>query len=155
MARIDLHTATLTPCDARTAITITNDADGSAQRDAVRRADDTAIAIPFPKFNDGRGFSLANILRRQHRFTGELRATGHVLPDQAIHLLRAGFDTVDISDPAALPDWQAALGRYRGSYQSALGNPGELRRDARRNAGGTAAVRTGDDALAGLAAHAP
>ena len=155
MARIDLTSASLTNDDiAAAAITIANDADYAAQRNAVERADGRAIAIPFPKFNDGRGFSLANVLRRQHRFTGELRATGHVLPDQAIHLLRAGFDTVEIADSSALPAWQAALGRYRGNYQSALRNPAELRRNAHRTTS-AAAIRAADRAQAQLAAHAP
>ena len=145
MARIDLTSATLVNdgC-ADTSLAITNDADLAARSDAVEHANGRAIAIPFPKFNDGRGFSLANVLRRQHRFTGELRASGHVLPDQAIHLLRAGFDTVEITDPAALPAWQAALGRYRGNYQSALRNPGELRRDARRTVADAVAIHAAD-----------
>lgn len=156
MARIDLKTATLvTDNYDDNALVISNDADAFTQHDTVERAGTDAISIPFPKFNDGRGFSLANILRRQHRFTGELRATGHVLPDQAVHLLRAGFDTAEISAPAALPAWQAALGRYRGNYQSALRNPRELRRNADRGAIDVTVIHAGDRDLASLAAHAP
>lgn len=134
MALIDLKSASLKSDGlAIAAVAIANDADNDARHDAVERAGDSPIAIPFPKFNDGRGFSLANVLRRQHQFTGELRATGHIIPDQAIHLLRAGFDTVEVDDAAVLPAWQAALNRYRGNYQTALRNPAELRRDASRN----------------------
>src|SRR5579872_7524737 len=45
------------------------------------------IAIEFPKFRDGRGFSLARALREQHGFDGEIRAIGHLLPDQHAFLL--------------------------------------------------------------------
>ena len=56
------------------------------------------VVIRFPSFKDGRGFSLAALLRRSG-FEGELRATGPVLPDQVDDLLRMGFDAVDIERP--------------------------------------------------------
>ncbi|MCB1512054.1 MAG: phosphoadenylyl-sulfate reductase [Hyphomicrobiaceae bacterium] len=89
-----------------------------------------AIAVPFAKFNDGRGFSLARLLRSEHGFRGEIRATGHVIPDQALHLLRSGFDTAEISDADKLPHWQQALSSYNGNYQTAARNPLALRRQA-------------------------
>ena len=112
-----------------TPLVLDNDADESARRNLVAEAHsaERPIAIPFPKFNDGRGFSQANVARRQYGFTGELRAIGDAIPDQALHLLRAGFDTVVIPDEAVLPTWQRALKRYRGGYQTALRNPFQLR----------------------------
>jgi len=51
------------------------------------------VALDFPKFRDGRAYSQARLLREQHGFRGELRATGDVLRDQFVFLLRAGFDS--------------------------------------------------------------
>lgn len=56
------------------------------------------VAIRFPKFSDGRGYSLAHLLRRHHGFTGELRAIGEVLRDQFNYLTRCGFDALQPQD---------------------------------------------------------
>lgn len=60
------------------------------------------IAVNFPKYTDGRGYSLAHQLRATYGFTGELRAVGDVLFDQLQLLSRCGFDSFDIADPATL-----------------------------------------------------
>lgn len=54
-----------------------------------------AIRIAFPKFSDGRGFTLARRLR-QAGFAGRLRAAGHVIADQYAMARRSGFDEVEI-----------------------------------------------------------
>jgi uncharacterized protein (DUF934 family) len=54
------------------------------------------IALNFPKFADGRSFSLATLLRDKHGFTGELRAVGNVLADQIPYMRRCGFDTYEV-----------------------------------------------------------
>lgn len=77
------------------------------------------IAIEFPGFRDGRGFSYAHRLRRQLGFAGELRAVGHVLPDQAQFLIRCGFDTIEVKDTARLSDWQRGLTEFTVWYQPA------------------------------------
>jgi uncharacterized protein (DUF934 family) len=51
------------------------------------------IAIDFPQFADGRGYSIARLLRERYGYTGELRAVGDVLRDQIYYLLRVGFDS--------------------------------------------------------------
>lgn len=58
------------------------------------------IRIDFPSFADGRGFTLASILRRAG-FTGRLRARGHVIADQYAMARRSGFDEVEIDDALA------------------------------------------------------
>lgn len=50
------------------------------------------IALRFPKWTDGRAYSQARLLRVRHRFAGELRAIGSVIPDMAAQLHRTGFD---------------------------------------------------------------
>jgi uncharacterized protein (DUF934 family) len=52
------------------------------------------VALPFPKWTDGRAYSLARTLRVRHRYAGELRAIGDVIPDMAAQLHRTGFDAV-------------------------------------------------------------
>lgn len=64
------------------------------------------IAIRIPKFTDGRGYSLARLLRSRHGYRGELRATGDVLHDQLFYLKRCGFDAFELR---ADQDPQAAL----------------------------------------------
>ena len=79
------------------------------------------VAIPFPGVGDGRGFSLARLLR-ERGFRGRLRARGHLIPDQWPHARACGFDEVEIdTDRAArqpeeqwqgaapLPDYRARL----------------------------------------------
>lgn len=60
------------------------------------------IAVSFPKFTDGRGYSMGWLLRRRLGYLGEMRAVGDVLFDQMQLMVRCGFDTFDISDPATL-----------------------------------------------------
>ncbi len=50
------------------------------------------IAVDFPKFADGRGYSIAYHLRNRLNYAGELRAIGDVLRDQIFYLQRVGFD---------------------------------------------------------------
>jgi uncharacterized protein (DUF934 family) len=60
------------------------------------------IAVNFPKFTDGRGYSLAHQLRASYGFTGELRAVGDILFDQLQLLSRCGFDSFEITDESTL-----------------------------------------------------
>lgn len=88
------------------------------------------IAIMFPSFTDGRGFSLARLLRERHGFTGEIRAVGHLIPDHGQFLLRSGFDTAEIADPGQAETWKGSLERIRHNYQPAVRNPLPLRWNA-------------------------
>ncbi|MEE2787900.1 MAG: DUF934 domain-containing protein [Myxococcota bacterium] len=54
------------------------------------------INIEFPKFTDGRGYSLARLLRTRYGFLGELRASGDILRDQLLYLTRCGFDAFEL-----------------------------------------------------------
>lgn len=66
------------------------------------------VVIPFPKFRDGRGFTAARSLRQRHGFMGDVRAIGHILPDQLPLLAQCGFTS--IVTPAEHPpaQWQQA-----------------------------------------------
>jgi uncharacterized protein (DUF934 family) len=77
------------------------------------------VALDFPKFLDGRAYTSARLLRQRYDFKGEVRAVGEVLREQALHMVRCGFDAfvpADGSDPEV---WAAAAGRYRHVYQRA------------------------------------
>ncbi len=81
------------------------------------------IAVNFPVFTDGRGYSLARLLRERYRFQGELRAIGDILPDQLYYLKRCGFDAFSLRadrDPEAA---LAALEPFSESYQAATDQP--------------------------------
>ena len=60
------------------------------------------IAIAFPRFTDGRGYSMGWLLRRRLGFRGEMRAVGDVLFDQMQLMVRCGFNAFEIVDPATL-----------------------------------------------------
>ncbi len=74
------------------------------------------IVLTFPSFADGRAYSQARHLR-QFGFTGELRATGDVLPDQLSFMLETGFDAFEITSrfPQAL--WERTARGLSLSYQ--------------------------------------
>jgi phosphoadenosine phosphosulfate reductase len=57
------------------------------------------IAVAFPKYADGRGFSIARLLRERDGYAGEIRAFGDYFTDQMPYLRRVGFDAFVISDP--------------------------------------------------------
>ena len=160
MVLLDLNSGELAIETDAILLVLDNDADEATRRRLVAEADSAGrpIAIPFPKFSDGRGFSQANVVRRHDGFSGELRAIGSPIPDQALHLLRAGFDTVVITDGADVAIWQSALRRYRGGYQTALRNPVQLRQRYRAPEPSARTVDTtarSKPDLAALAAHAP
>lgn len=54
------------------------------------------IAIDFPVFTDGRGYSMARLLRERHGYRGQLRATGDILRDQLWFLHQVGFDAFEL-----------------------------------------------------------
>ena len=79
----------------------------------------TVIALAFPKFRDGRAYSAAALLRERHGFTGEIRAVGEVLREQAWAMVRVGFDAFESADGSTPEQWTAAAVRYRHVYQRA------------------------------------
>ena len=70
----------------------------------------TLIAIAFPKFVDGRGYSMGWLLRSRYGYKGEMRATGDVLFDELQFMVRCGFDSFEITDPATLDLLRAGRG---------------------------------------------
>jgi uncharacterized protein (DUF934 family) len=81
------------------------------------------IAINFPKFADGRGYSLARLLRERLCYRGELRAIGDVLPDQIFYLQRVGFDAFALRADKKPEHALAALDTFDQTYQAASDQP--------------------------------
>jgi uncharacterized protein (DUF934 family) len=79
----------------------------------------SVIQLAFPKFRDGRAYSLARVLRQRLGYTGELRAVGDVLREQAGHMVRCGFNSFEPADSSSAAEWVAAAHRYRHVYQRA------------------------------------
>jgi uncharacterized protein (DUF934 family) len=80
------------------------------------------IGVQFPKFTDGRGYSLAYLVRRRLGWSGQLRAQGDVLQDQLFALRRVGFDAFELRgdrDPQAA---LAGFGVFTRSYQGSVDN---------------------------------
>lgn len=77
------------------------------------------IAIEFPKFTDGRGYSVGRMLRDRHGFTGELRAVGWVLRDNLSYMERCGFDAFELKVGKSLESALEAFGELSVTYQAA------------------------------------
>ena len=76
------------------------------------------IVVDFPKFTDGRGYSLARQLRRAG-YLGELRASGDVLRDQIALMERCGFDAFELKIGKCKRSALHAFGELGPAYQSA------------------------------------
>lgn len=95
-----------------------------------------AIAVAFPKFGDGRGYSHARILREELGYTGELRAVGDVLRDQAFLMARCGFDAFEPAPGLAPESFLAGLEDFSVRYQPAADEALPVWRRAARPAAG-------------------
>ncbi|NOX81483.1 MAG: DUF934 domain-containing protein [Alphaproteobacteria bacterium] len=76
------------------------------------------IILNFPTFKDGRAYSQARLLRERFGYTGEIRARGDVLRDQALFMVRCGFDAFEFADEDAAAA-TAALAEFSFAYQPA------------------------------------
>jgi uncharacterized protein (DUF934 family) len=75
------------------------------------------IAIDFPQFTDGRGYSHARLLRDRYGYTGELRAVGDVQRDQLYYLAQCGFDAFLIREGKDAEDALQSLDDFADGYQ--------------------------------------
>jgi len=83
------------------------------------------VALEFPKFNDGRAFSQARLLRQRYGYKGEIRATGRVLRDQLLFMHRSGFDAYEVGEEITPAIFAQALATFSFAYQPAAdGKPG-------------------------------
>jgi len=78
------------------------------------------IAVNFPSFTDGRGFSTGRLLRERYGFTGQLRAIGNPTRDQLFYLKRCGFDAFDLRKDTDLEEALASLQDFSVTYQNSV-----------------------------------
>jgi uncharacterized protein (DUF934 family) len=86
----------------------------------------SVIAIEFPQFTDGRGYSMARLLRERFGFEGEIRAVGDVLRDNLFYLSRCGFDGFVLSDRSTLEQALESLSDFSEGYQASVERPEPL-----------------------------
>jgi uncharacterized protein (DUF934 family) len=91
------------------------------------------VAVNFPKFGDGRGYSIARLLRERFRYAGELRAIGEVARDLLFYMAACGFDAFALREGESVDEALAAFSDFSESYQSSVVRPEPLFR--RRLAG--------------------
>lgn len=81
------------------------------------------IAVNFPAFTDGRGFSSARLLRERYGYKGEIRAIGDVLRDQLFFMRRCGFDAYAIRADRSPEDALVSLDDFSEVYQTSVEQP--------------------------------
>lgn len=85
--------------------------------------EDAVVAIDFPVFTDGRGYSLARLLRSRLQYTGELRAVGDVLKDQLFYMQRCGFNSFAVRADRSIEDALTSLQDFSVAYQADVQQP--------------------------------
>jgi len=83
----------------------------------------TVIAISFPKFGDGRGYSIARLLRERYGYKGELRAVGEVARDHLHAMTQCGFDTFELRAGEDPQEALKAFGDFGEAYQASAAQP--------------------------------
>lgn len=86
------------------------------------------VAIEFPGFADGRGYSTAHALRGRYGFKGELRAVGDVFKDTLFYQQRCGFNAFLIKEGKNLEDALQGLQTFTTPYQGSAESPAPLYR---------------------------
>ena len=84
------------------------------------------IAINFPKFADGRGFSIARLLRERYGYRGEIRAVGQIIRDQLFLMQRCGFNGFVLTTGIDLAEASKSLHDFSDAYQVAVDQPQPL-----------------------------
>jgi uncharacterized protein (DUF934 family) len=90
------------------------------------------VAISFPKFGDGRGYTKARLLRERYGYKGELRAVGEVLGDQLFFMLRCGFNAFELAPGKNVELALKCFDDFSVTYQAATDDPRPLYRRAHR-----------------------
>jgi uncharacterized protein (DUF934 family) len=81
------------------------------------------VAVNFPSYTDGRGYSTARLLRERYGYAGELRAIGEVLRDQIFYMHRCGFNAFAVREGKSLENALTAFADFSDAYQTAVDRP--------------------------------
>ena len=126
---IDLTNATAAPAEA---ISWAQTAEWDTEQPLLLNVDEEVveaylnaplIGIDFPAFNDGRGLSLAVLLRTRFGYNNEIRAVGAIHEDLLHYLQRCGFSTAELPDDRSTDTALACLQPHAGHYQGSVTEP--------------------------------
>jgi len=90
---------------------------------AGRLAGAARVEVNFPKFGDGRGFSIARLLRERYGYRGELRAVGQVGRDHLYYMEQCGFDAFELKEGEDAAEALAAFDDFSEAYQATAVRP--------------------------------
>src|SRR3954468_12856452 len=93
---------------------------------APRLAGAARVEINFPKFGDGRGYSLARLLRERHGYKGELRAVGQVARDLLLYMESCGFDSYELREGEDAAEALTGFDDFSDTYQASVTRPAPL-----------------------------
>ncbi len=128
LARLNRDAAKLADREGRVGVELANTYEAHELAAHIPLLD--LVVLDFPAFTDGRAYSQARVIRTELGYTGELRATGDVLPDQAQFMTRVGFDSFEVGDDRSLETWQRVSRAISHSYQTNYALAGLKRRGA-------------------------
>ena len=81
------------------------------------------VEVNFPKFGDGRGYSIGRMLRGRHGYRGELRAVGHITRDLLFYLESCGFDAFELRPGEDPQEALAGFDDFSEAYQASVARP--------------------------------
>ena len=90
---------------------------------ADRIRDLKVVGVNFPKYGDGRGYSIGRLLRERYGYKGELRAVGVVARDHLQQMERCGFDSFLLREGEDAQAALAAFGDFSEAYQANAAQP--------------------------------
>ena len=83
----------------------------------------TRVEVSFPKFGDGRGYSIAKLLRTRYGYRGELRAVGHITRDLLFFMESCGFDAYELREGENPHEALASFEDFSEAYQASVARP--------------------------------
>jgi uncharacterized protein (DUF934 family) len=81
------------------------------------------VAVNFPKYGDGRGYSIARSLRERLGYRGELRAVGVVARDHLQMMAQCGFDSFQLREGEDPQEALQGLDDFSEAYQASAAQP--------------------------------
>jgi uncharacterized protein (DUF934 family) len=81
------------------------------------------VAVNFPTFGDGRGYSTGRLLRERYGYTGELRAIGEVVRDHLFFMAGCGFDAFLLREDQDPEEALTAFDDFSDAYQTSAVRP--------------------------------
>lgn len=100
--------------------------------DVVERDRLPLIAVDFPAFTDGRGYSTARMLRSRLGYKGEIRAVGDVMRDEMFLMSRCGIDSFAVKATKDIEKALSAFEDFSVTYQAAADDERPLFRRVHR-----------------------